>query len=137
LRYAAVVLVVALVVPLAGGIEAEAKTSAVPAKLVGQWTRKVSSADVKREHAVDVATGDVSGTVWTLAIKKSGGASLAGIRYWTGRLRLAGKNRVHIDVGLPYPSIYKWQVSGRQLTLRKVVDFPLRAAVLQGVWKRT
>src|SRR5262245_43202180 len=134
---AGAIAVLSAVVPVAGGIASGQRASALPAKLVGTWTRKVTAADVKRENAVDISTGDVSGTVWTLAIKKSGAASVSGVRYWAGPVRRAGRNRVHIDVGFHYPNVYWWQVSGRQLALRKVNDsLPLRAAVLQGVWKR-
>jgi hypothetical protein len=125
----AVLVAVAVLVPGASGLAAGTKASGVPAKLVGTWTRKVTSADMKREGVTDIAAG----LAWTLTIKKSGAASLAGIRFWTGPVRPAGANRIHINVGFAYPNVYKWRV----LTLTKISEFvPTRAAVLQGVWKR-
>jgi len=134
----AVGVVAVVIVPGASGVAAESRASAVPAKLVGSWTRKVTRADVKRQHYVtDPFTGNIIGTVWTLAIKKSGDASLAGIRYYTGPVEPVGANRAHFWLGFYDPNMYKWHVSGRRLTLTKVSDsFTLRAAVLTGVWKR-
>jgi hypothetical protein len=105
--------------PLQASAYGDLDSRAVPAKLIGTWTRKVTAADVKREHATDIATGDVSGTVWALTINKGGNASLAGVRYWTGPVRGAGLNRVHLDVGLRYPNVYNWQISRRSLTLKR------------------
>jgi hypothetical protein len=53
-----------------------------------------------------------------------------------GNITSAGANRVHIDIN-GNPGLYKWQVSGRLLTLTKISD-PIqdRAAVFWGVWKR-
>lgn len=132
------VLAVAVVIPVPSGMSAVTETSAVPAKLVGTWTRKVTSADVKRENMTDQDVIDAgAGTVWTLRITKRSPASLYGIKYFTGPIIPAGANRVHIFVGFFYPNVYKWRVSGRLLTLTKVNDsLPIRAAVLRGVWKR-
>jgi hypothetical protein len=131
--------VLMIVVPAASGISAASKATAVPAKLVGTWTRKVTSADVKREHPTD-PTGDskiAAGQVWRLTIKKSGPATLSGPYYWVGPITPAGANRVHISVYVAYPNVYRWRVSGRLLTLTKISDYlPTRAAVLQGIWKR-
>jgi hypothetical protein len=136
----ALVLLAVAVVPVASGIAAERGASAVAPKLVGQWTRKVTSADVKRERA-HMTPQDVidagAGIVWTLTIKRNGRASLGGVKYLTGSVIPAGANRVHINVGFLYANVYKWRVSGRLLTLTKVNDsLAIRAAVVQGVWKR-
>ena len=137
LRCSAVVLAVAVVVPVASGIAAATRTSAVPAKQVGKWTRKVTSADVKRTGA----TGTPDGSVWTLTIKKSGAAvvSSPGVDSLDGNIVPAGVDRVHININLvtPTPNIYRWSVSGRLLTFTKISDpIPDRAAIFAGVWKR-
>jgi hypothetical protein len=138
LASSAIFIVGGVLVAGASGVAAERRATTVPVRLVGEWAGRVTSADVKREHgAVDIATGDVSGTFWTLTIKKSGASSLSCIRYWSGRVQPAGVSRVHINIGIPYPNVYRWRVTGRRLTLRKVNDsLPVRAAVLQGVWRR-
>ncbi len=137
----AVVLVVAAVVPAASGIAAVTQRSAVPAKLVGQWTRKVAAADPKRTGG----TGGIPvGSVWTLTIKKSGGFSLSGVSAtWAsgeldGNILSAGANRVHIHLEpVSPPNVYKWRVSGRLLTFTKISDAEVdRATVMWGVWKR-
>ena len=110
-------------------------TSAVPAKLVGKWTRKVTSADVKRT----LGYGVPAGTICTLTIKKSGGALLHTntIGDLGGTLVPAGGNRVHIRIGLSNPNVYTWRVTGRVLTLTKVKDaVGDRVAAMEGAWKR-
>jgi hypothetical protein len=137
---AAGVLVVAASVPIASGIAAVRRAHAAPPRLVGQWTRKVTTADVRRERthltpqeAIDAGAG----TTWTLTIHRNGKSSLAGIKYWTGTVDPAGAGRVHIYAGFYYANVYKWRVSGRVLTLTEVNDsVSLRGTVLSGVWKR-
>jgi hypothetical protein len=141
LRSSVAVVTVAVVVPVAsGGFAAVTHTSAVPAKLVGQWTRKVTRADVNRERAHMTPQDAIDagpGIVWTLTIQRNGKGSLGGVTYWTGPVVPAGANRVHINGGIPYPNVYKWRVFGRLLTLAKISDsLGLRATVLSGVWKR-
>jgi hypothetical protein len=85
------------------------------------------------QDAIDAGPG----TVWTLTIQRTGKASLGGVKFFTGPVIPAGASRVHINVGFFYANVYKWHVSGRLLTLTKINDsLSLRAAVLQGVWKR-
>ena len=137
----AAVLTAALVVPVADGIAAATKAGAVPAQLVGQWTRKVTAADVKRAGA-PLFGGIPAGSVWTLTIKKSGAASVSSKGQgppFTGKIVSAGANRVHINVGFLFPNVYRWRVSGRLLTFTKISESPTqadRAAVFWGVWKR-
>jgi hypothetical protein len=136
-RCSLVLLAVAVVVPVASGIAAVTQARAVPAKLVGTWTRKVTSADVKRASAA----GILAGSVCTLKIKKSGilNASVfcTTVGGFEGIITPAGTNRVHINLGLSNPNVYRWQVSGRLLTFTKIRD-PVqdRVAVFWGVWKR-
>lgn len=133
-------LAVALVVPPAGGIAAVTRTSSVsvPAKLVGQWTRKVTSADVKRAHA----SGIPAGSVCTLTVKRTGPVNARlfctkGVGDFTGVIRPAGAHLVHFELMLFNPSTYRWSVSGTQLTFTKIVDqVGERVAVFWGVWKR-
>jgi hypothetical protein len=85
------------------------------------------------QEAIDAGAG----TTWTLTIERNGKSSLAGIKYWTGTVDPAGPRRVHIYVGFYYANLYKWRVSGRELTLTKLNDsVSLRGTVLSGVWKR-
>jgi len=133
----AAVLTTTLVALLADGIAAPASANAVPAKLVGQWTRTVTTADLKRTGA----TGIPAGSVWTLTVKKSGAASVRAPGQgapFSGKIVPAGAaNRVHINVGVIFPNVYKWRVSGRQLTFTRISELlPDRAAVFWGVWKR-
>lgn len=111
-------------------------TGAVPAKLVGEWTRKVTSADVTRTGALGVPAG----TVCTLTMKKGGGAGVhcgPSVGGFEGAVVPAGTDRVHINLGISSPSVYKWGVSGRLLTFTKVKDgVSDREAVMEGVWKR-
>ena len=134
-RCSAVFLVVAVLVPAASGIAAVTQSSAVPAKLVGKWTRKVTSADVKRTGGYGVPAG----TVCTLTIKKSGVAHLfcTNIGGFDGNIVPAGTNRVHINLGDPRANVYGWRVSGRLLTFTKLKDIVAdRVAGMEGVWKR-
>ncbi len=112
-----------------------APTSAVPAKLVGQWTRKVTNADVKRTRS----PGTAAGSVCSLTIKKSGGAGIdcTNAGGFEGTIVPAGANRVHINLGIPSPNVYKWRVSERLLTFTTVKDTVAdREAAMEGVWKR-
>jgi len=130
----AVVLAVGVVIPVASGIAAVTRTGAVPAKLVGKWTRRVTSADIKRTGG----TGTAAGSVWTLTIKKNDYASISsGADAFEGYLRAVGASGFRTNLGDPNPAVYKWRVSGRLLTLTKIRDqIPNREAVFGGVWKR-
>ena len=111
-------------------------TAAVPAELVGEWTRKVTSADVTRTGA----RGVPAGTVCTLTMKKSDEAGVdcgPSVGGFEGTVVPAGTDRVHISLGISSPNVYMWRVSGPLLTFTKVKDGVLdREAVLGGVWKR-
>lgn len=139
LRCSVVALAVSVVAPAASGVAAVANTSAVPAPLVGTWTRTVTAADVKRAGATLVHAG------WpcTLTIKSAGvlnasiictGGQPGGFQ---GIVDVAGAHRVHIKLIEPDPDVYSWHVSGRLLTLTKVKDTAAsREAVFWGVWRR-
>jgi hypothetical protein len=125
------VLALAVMVPVAASTPA----SAVPAKLVGTWTRKVTSEDVARANAARV----FEGSVCTLTVKQSGDPSnfhlfCKGVGYKDGEIVSAGANRVHIG---PRPNLYTWGVSGGLLTFTEISD-PVRdrVAIFSGDWTR-
>jgi hypothetical protein len=134
LHSVAVVVAVAAVLPAASGLAAVTSTGALPAQLIGTWTRKVTSADIKRTGG----NGITAGSVWTLTIKKSGYATISGSAgAFEGYVHAAGAGRFRTSLGIGIPAVYKWRVSGRLLTLTKVSDpTPDREAVFEGVWKR-
>jgi hypothetical protein len=140
LPFAAVVLTVAVVVPVGSGVAAVRQPSTVPSRLVGKWTRKVTSADVKRAGGLVL----MAGHVFTLTITKSGTwtvscAGLGGLCTADGKIIPAGTNRVHINTSdaTGNPNLYGWRISGRLLTLTKLKDpVPDRVQVMWGVWKR-
>ncbi|MGH3136087.1 MAG: hypothetical protein ACRDPV_06305 [Gaiellaceae bacterium] len=126
----------------AGGSAAAPDVRAVPAKLVGKWTRKITSSDVFRVQA----TSFLAGNGCTLRIWKRGPAHLDCTNLGlTGRILPDGPNLVHIlDAGpgvddvFKTTNLYRWRVSARRLTLTTIVDrTPDRAAALWGVWERT
>jgi hypothetical protein len=128
-------LTLALAFPLTSGFAAGTRTSTLPTKLVGKWTRTVTSADVTRTGGLGIPAG----TVCTLTIRKSGGAYLhtSTVGDFEGSLVPAGVNRVHIRLGLLDPDVYRWRVSGSLLTFTKLNDVVAdRVAVMAGVWKR-
>ena len=142
LRCSAITLIVAVVVPIASGGAAGTNTSvgtqasAFPSHLVGTWTRKVTSADIKRTGAHGIPVG----TLCTLTIKKSGESRLVctNVDSLFGFIVPAGSGRVHINLGLARPDVYTWRVSGRLLTFTKVKDtVGDRVAAMEGVWRRT
>jgi hypothetical protein len=128
----AVVLAVSAVVPVASGIAATTEASAVPSKMLGQWTRKVTYADRNAHEGGAVG-------FCTLTVKKSGAAHLGCINIgrFDGKIVSAGTNRVHITLFDATPNVYRWRVSGGRLTLTALTDdTPARAGVMWGVWKR-
>jgi hypothetical protein len=136
-RSSAVALAVSLAAPAASGIAAVARSSALPAPLIGKWKRTVTSADVKHVGA----TGIPAGSTCTLTINHSVlNASVnctKGVGGFQGIVAQAGANRVHIQLGQPNPDTYSWHVSGNHLTFTKVKDtVPDREAVFAGVWQR-
>ncbi len=147
-RWAAVGVAVGVVIPPVSGIAGEtqrspsllsglSKTHALPAKLVGRWTRTVTKADVVRTGGYDVAPGSVC----TLTIKADGFAKLvcpADVGSFEGRIVPAGIDRVRIDLASSTPNVYRWQVTGRRLTFTKQQDSDNdREAAMEGVWTRT
>ena len=128
-------LIVSLAVA-AAATAAISSASAVPAPLVGKWTRKVTSTDVKHTGA----TGIPAGSICTLTINNgvlNASVVCTKVGGFEGIIDPAGTNRVHIKLGQPNPDIYGWHVSGRLLTFTKVRDtVPDREAVFSGVWQR-
>jgi len=129
----AVVLAVAVVIPVASA--AETKASAVPAELVGQWTRTVTAADWKRAGATGFVTSFVG--PFTMAVKAKGKVSIIDFtaRFSPlsgGRLSISG-----VPVCYPKKGLYRWKVANRRLTLTKLKDTcAAEVGLFTGVWKR-
>lgn len=118
-----------------GSRAAPRSPAAVPAKLVGTWTRKVTASDVARAHS----TGIPPGTVWTLTVKPNGAAVVGspGIVTFGGKVIPAGVGRARLELGLASPDVYRWSGTTRRLTFDKIRD-PVadRVAVFSGAWRR-
>jgi hypothetical protein len=140
----AVVVAVAVVIPVASGIAAETKPSVVPAKLAAKWNRNVTT-PVK-------VSGFAKRGVWSIVIGKvvERGRDLIEIYApgdtlptSVGRISVTG-NRVSFTAnsGYEYPicptkGIYQWKVVGQLLTMSKVSDnCRERIAVFTGAWTR-
>jgi hypothetical protein len=130
---ASAVLTLAVSVPVTSGVAALAPASVLPARLVGTWTRKVTTADVARADAARI----FEGSVCTLSVKESSSPSnfhlfCKGVGYKDGEIIPAGANRVHIG---PRPNLYSWEVSDHVLTFTKISD-PVRdrVAIFSGSW---
>ena len=136
LRSLASVVMVATVIPVAGGFGAVRHGSTISPQLVGNWTRIVSKADVQHSGA----TGIPAGSVWTLRISKDGSASAfgtKGVGSFGGTVTSTGADRVQINLGIPSANAYSWHVSKRLLTFTKVTDTVQdRIAVFVGTWER-
>ena len=137
----AALLTAALIVPVADGIAAATETGAVPARLVGRWSRTVTSSDLNRAKVppISIPTG-----VWSIVIKRDGSfeARRAGaVSGFTGRLTATAAGRLAIGMlfcaGGFGPNVYRWRVVGKLLTFTKVSDkCGERVAVFTGVWNR-
>jgi hypothetical protein len=118
------------------------EASVVPAKLVGCWSRNVTSADYTRAGTGGFPTG-----VWSMTIKKGGsvalftpgsgcGGSFADFR--TSLSVAAGRLTFNSVPVCTSKGVYSWKVSGKSLTLRAVADKQCapRIGLFTGVWKR-
>ena len=124
--------VVALVVAVAGGTAAATDSKAVPANLVGRWSRNVED-----------ATFPFPG-VWSMVIKKNGtvafyqpgGSSVD----FTTTFDVTANGRLNVGTVpiCPTKAVYRAKTSGKLLTITKVSDkqCPTRAKLYSGVWKR-
>jgi hypothetical protein len=145
MRRLAVVLTVAVLLPVAGGIAARTSTNTVPASLVGRWTRNVTLAELHRHGEYATPAG-----VWSLVFTRAGAANLfqPGSACFT-----AGCDETHFPVTVMGASMtlrpakfacqtgkgtYAWKVSAGTLTLKATADkqCPTRVALLTGVWKK-
>jgi len=109
--------------------------SALPGQLAGTWTRTVTKADVKRTEGA----ATLIGAKCTFTVNANGAAHVGCTRIggFGGTVVAAGRNRVHVNLGIPAPDVYGWYVAGQTLTFTKVSDtVPDREAVFVGVWKR-
>ena len=148
LRHSAVVLAVAVLVPVASGIAAATDAAALPAKLVGVWSRNLTQANLNK-YGLSRAFHPVG--VYTIVVKKRGDVDV----YLPGKYRAGCKAcyptfpiffsaagaRVTIGPDLECSGtrgVYGWKVSGRALTLKLIADKTCRPreALFPGVWKR-
>ena len=147
--YAAVVLVVAVFVPVTSGIAAPTEANAVPATIVGGWSRNATQANFSKYGQSGFPVG-----VWTMVIKKSGavafytpGAYSSGcvakhtcFSDFTTSFAVAGADLTVASVPVcATKGTYGWKVSRRSLTLRLIADKQCgpREALYTGIWKRT
>lgn len=146
-RCTAVVLAVAAIIPVATGLAVVTEASAVPAKVVGVWTRNVTRADWTRYGP---GSREPVG-VWTMVVKKRGDVAL----YPPGKYRAGCKACVShpdffsiVDLALIIgpdarcpgtKGIYHWEAVGRALTIMPIAENKqcwAREATFSGVWKR-
>ena len=128
-RYSALVLAVAVIIPVASGIAATTHTGAVPAKLVGRWSRSANAATFAS---------------WSMVIKKSGAVAFyqPGTSYvdftTTFNATMGGRLNVGVVPICQTKAVYRWKVSGKLLTIKKVSDpqCPDRVGLYSGVWQR-
>ena len=125
----------ALTIPTASGIASGTKASAVPATLVGQWTRTVTASDWKRAGATGFVTSFVGPT--PMAVKANGDVSIIDFTakfspLSGGRLSISG-----VPVCYPKRGLYRWKVANRRLTLTKLKDTcAAEVGLFTGVWKK-
>lgn len=141
LRCSAVILVVAVVVPVASGIAAATKAGAVPGNLVGSWRRNITATDWKKAGAPGYAA---YAGIFRIVVKRSGdvGVYLPGGSYvdFTARFSVLAGGRLILD-RVPAcgttKGLYRWKVAGRLLTLTKLGDkCAEEVGLFAGVWKR-
>ena len=146
----AVVLAVAVVIPVASGFAAAREVTTVPAQLVGSWSRNVTQANYNKYGSQG---GFIYVGVWTMTIKKTGGVDFfppgsyvpnckACAAEFTAPFSFVG-SRLTVAPSLDHhecttKGVYAWNVSGRALTLKAIADKQCgaRVALLTGVWKR-
>ena len=139
------VLALASTALLLAGVAVEASTAGTsqhvsragaPPKLVGVWTRKVTSADVKRVSGTSVPVG----TAVKLTIHKNGAVTVdaPSFRNADGTITSAGVNRFRISFGPFGSGNGVWHVTGSRLTISGVSLslFVDSRVLLAGVWTR-
>jgi hypothetical protein len=132
LRSSTVVVAVAMVVPVASLAAATTDSKAVPANLVGRWSRNVKD-----------ATFPFPG-VWSMVIKKNGTVAFiqpgASSVDFTTTFDVTANGRLNVGTVpiCPTKAVYRWKTSGKLLTITKVSDTqcPTRVKLYAGVWKR-
>jgi len=139
----AVVLAVAVVLPVATGIAAPTTRATVPAPLVGTWGKTMTAATWRKHGEYAEPAGD-----WAIAITKGGVTSLFAPKPYdlltTMHVAATGTSVVFgptADGACPTRGTYTWKVSGRTLSLKLVKDAcsPRRilyTAGLSGLWKQ-
>ena len=126
------VVAVAVVVAVASGTAAAADSKAVPASLVGRWSRDVKA-----------ATFPFPG-VWSMVIKKNGAVAFyqpgGSSVDFTTTFDVTANGRLNVGTVpiCPTKAVYRWKTSGKLLTIAKVSDkqCPNRVTLYSGVWRR-
>jgi hypothetical protein len=127
---------VGVAVPAATGVASTTRGAAVPAGLVGTWTRTVTAEDARRVGG-QKATSVFPGAVWTLSVKRTGAATYTqGYVTIMGQVVVTGPGHVRIKDDST-PDTYAWHRSGSHLTFTKLKD-PERDRIVtfSGIWKR-
>ena len=139
------VLALASTALLLAGVAVEASTAgpsqhgnraAAPPRLVGVWSRKVTSADVKRVSATSVPVG----TAVRLIVHRSGAVTVSAPSFGNadGTIASAGVNRFRLNFGPYGRGTGVWHVTGSRLAISGVsLDLTVDSRVLlTGVWTR-
>jgi len=130
-------------------LAAAREANAVPATIVGAWSRNATQANWNKYGQSGFPVG-----VWTMVIKKSGGVDFytpGGYRpgciakhtcisdFTTGFAVVGARLTVASVPVCTTKGTYGWKVSGQSLTLRLIADKQCgpREALYTGIWKRT
>lgn len=134
--WTAVAAAAALVVAAPAPAAPQAKLST---KIVGSWSRKISSSDVARGKPLMPATVLIGATC-KLSVQSTGATRLDCGRLvgaLNGQLVPLSANAVRITLGDGRPNSYRWSVSGGHLTLTAVSDPSHdRQTIFRGTWQR-
>ena len=144
-RCSAVVLVVTVLIPAASGIAAVTGASAIPAKVVGVWSRNVTTAEWKKYGVVGEPAG-----VWEIRFFKNGNISVYRPSPTCSSCEadatpLASVTGASLKIGPiadcmtteGFYGWYGWKITGRTLALKLLTDAcGPRKALFTGTWKR-
>jgi hypothetical protein len=133
----ALLVTAALSVPVVDGVAAVTGEGAVPAKLVGRWSRNFTLADWKGTDFTGVG-------VFSMVVKPSGAVQVylpgGGTQPWLTTRFSPSSGRItvrRIPLCVEPNGLYEWKVVGRLLTIGKLSDDCLmRARLFAGRWKK-
>jgi len=118
------------------------EASAIPARIVGTWSRHVTNTDWMRAGSFNDGVG-----VYSIVVTANGALAVYYPSYTqpslTTRISVLPEGRLTIGSMAFYQrcsgkDLYAWKVVGRLLTVTKLSDAhcPPRVALLVGTWKR-